>query len=95
MTIREKRADQVGWEKAKYEALCRGESQHAQIGTKCRYVTKGKPYFFIGPIKEEIVSMKPKIYIYHDVLFDSEIAVIKKLATPRVRRNALLTFLDT
>lgn len=84
MTVREKRADQVGFEKANYEALCRGERQVAQRGIKCLYASHGNPYFLIGPLREEIVSVKPLIYIYHNVLYDSEIEAIKKLAKPRV-----------
>jgi len=90
LTVREKRADQVGFEKANYEALCRGERQVEQRGTKCRYASHGKPFFLIGPLREEIVSVRPLIYIYHNVLFDSEIGAIKKLAQPRVRINSQL-----
>ncbi|CAG7818937.1 unnamed protein product, partial [Allacma fusca] len=86
LTIKERRIDEVGWEKAKYEALCRGENQRMQLGLKCRYVSNGKGFLTIAPIKEELVHVDPHIYIYHDVISDSEVSIIKQLATPRFKR---------
>ena len=37
------------------------------------------------PYKEEIMSLKPKVSVFLEVLSDIEIASIKELAFPRVR----------
>lgn len=39
----------------------------------------------IAPLREEDVSLKPKIKLFHDVLYDSEIEKIKKLAKTKVK----------
>lgn len=85
-TVKERRAAQVGWEKTKYEALCRGEMQTHQPAAKCRYMHGGHPYLLLGPVKEEVAHIKPNIYIYHDVIFDGEIKLIQELAKPRFKR---------
>lgn len=41
-------------------------------------------YLKIGPVKTELAHIHPTVYIYHDVLSDYEISVIKELATPMV-----------
>lgn len=38
----------------------------------------------IAPLKVEEAYLKPKILLFRDVMSDSEIEVIKKLAQPRV-----------
>jgi hypothetical protein len=88
-TIREKRENKVGWEKAKYEALCRGEQQTPRItrNMKCRYNQGGNPYLRISPVKEELIFEKPKILIYHDIISDKEIEIVKRLARPKVLEN--------
>ena len=50
----------------------------------CQY-SKVHPYFYLRPLKEEIMFLKPWIAVYHDVLVDKEIDRIKELAAPRVR----------
>lgn len=52
----------------------------------CRYVTRGFPYLLLQPAKEEEAYLNPRIVIYHDVMSDKEIDMIKTLATPRVSR---------
>jgi len=83
-SIREKRENKVGWEKAKYESLCRGEAQAVQVKARCRYFSGNNPYLLIGPVKEELIYSKPKIWIYHDIIYDREIEIVKRLARPRV-----------
>jgi len=56
-------------------ALCRGEHfKHSYTPPKpmCRLTTKNDPYFYLSPIKQEIVSEDPVLHLYHDVLTDSE-----------------------
>lgn len=51
---------------------------------KCRYVNRGIPFLKIAPFKEEEVYLEPRILIFHDVIYDEEIDVIKCLAKPKV-----------
>ena len=51
----------------------------------CFYSHGKNAYLKIIPYKVETVSLNPRVDLYHDVLSDSEIDVIKELATPRVR----------
>jgi prolyl 4-hydroxylase len=51
---------------------------------KCRYWNKNHPFLLLAPFKVEEAHHRPDIFIFHDVLADSEIATIKRLAQPRV-----------
>ena len=51
----------------------------------CYYSHGHNAYLKILPYKVEIVSLEPKIEIYHEVLSNDEIETVKELATPRVR----------
>jgi prolyl 4-hydroxylase len=51
---------------------------------KCRYTSKGNAFLRLARVKEEEAYLKPLILIYHDVIYDTEIETIKKLAMPRV-----------
>lgn len=51
---------------------------------KCRYVTHNNSFLLIAPFKVEEAYHKPNIWIFHDVMSDSEIETIKKLSLPRV-----------
>ncbi len=58
----------------------------------CRYTTGRHPWLLLAPHKEETVHLKPRIKIYHDVLSDKDIDVIKSIATPRVRKTFIMLF---
>lgn len=49
----------------------------------CQY-RRHHPLFYIRPLKEEVVYVRPRIAVYHDVLSETDIATIRGLATPRV-----------
>ena len=51
----------------------------------CYYNHGYSAYLKIMPFPVEIVSLEPRIEIYHQVLNDDEIETVKELATPRVR----------
>lgn len=53
---------------------------------RCRYTDNNVPFLKIGPMKLEEASKEPYIVVYYDVIFDSEIELIKKMARPRFRR---------
>lgn len=76
-------------ERRLYESLCRNEippNPKSQAKLHCRYVTNKSPFLKIGPLKLEEAYLKPYLVIYHDVMFDSEIELVKQLAKPRFRR---------
>ncbi|XP_033228123.1 prolyl 4-hydroxylase subunit alpha-1-like [Belonocnema kinseyi] len=71
-----------------FEKLCSGEivlPAHVQKKLKCRYVTRGISYLKIAPFKEEEAYLDPRIVVYHDVLYEEEIEVLKQLAKPELQ----------
>nr|CAH0108384.1 unnamed protein product [Daphnia galeata] len=75
-----------------YEKLCRGEKlmdPKIEARLRCRYVTNNVPFFLIQPIKMELASLKPRLFIYHNVVTDEEIETAKKLAQPRLQRSTV------
>ena len=51
---------------------------------KCRYLTNGHPFLLIGPIKQEEIFDTPGIWIFHDVVSESKIKLMKDSALPKV-----------
>jgi len=45
--------------------------------------------FYISPLKEEVMYLKPRVVIYRDFLSDVDIAKIRELATPRVKLDKI------
>lgn len=75
--------------RSEYEQLCRGDLiTPLQISSKlkCMYVNNNVAFLKIGPFKMEEAFFDPRIVVFHDVIYDSEIATIKKMAQPRFRR---------
>ncbi|KAG0701730.1 Prolyl 4-hydroxylase subunit alpha-1 [Chionoecetes opilio] len=82
-------------ERRSYERLCRGESGlPPKVTSKlhCYYQRGPSDYLKIVPAKAELVHVNPTIHIYHDVLSDQEISVIKALATPMFRRATVQNY---
>ncbi|KAG8235127.1 hypothetical protein J437_LFUL012323 [Ladona fulva] len=82
-------------ERELYEMLCRNEitiTPEEQAKLKCRYVDRGVPFLKLARVKEEEAYLKPRIVIFHDVIYDSEIETIKKLAQPRFRRATVQNY---
>ncbi len=73
-----------------YTALCRGEklmSVAVQSQLKCFYWdTKHSPYLTLMHIKVEEAFKKPQLLLFHDIMTDEEIRVVKELSSPRLRR---------
>ncbi|KAK7070019.1 Prolyl 4-hydroxylase, alpha polypeptide [Halocaridina rubra] len=96
-TVAEDTGVTESWQKERraYEKLCRGEGK---IPTKvayklvCFYQNFASKFLLIGPVRAELMYINPTITIYHDVLSDPEIAVIKDLATPRFRRATVQNY---
>ena len=58
----------------------------------CDYYTNGHPYYLLQPVKREVVFKAPRIVLFHDVVSDKEIEIIKFLAQPRVSKFYLYLF---
>lgn len=74
-------------ERTVYEKQCRGEvSVPVEVAAKlkCRYINNRNPYLLLAPFKTEEAYLDPKIVIFHNIMSDKEIDVLKKLAHPRV-----------
>ena len=46
--------------------------------------------FYIDPLKEETMFLKPWLVVYHDVISEKEMAVVKELALPKVNTDWFL-----
>lgn len=82
-------------ERELYERLCRGEVKMTpakEAKLKCRYVHHNNPFLFLARLREEEAFLSPRIVLYHNVLADSEIETIKRLAQPRVSTSLHLTY---
>ena len=54
----------------------------------CFYFTNGrKPRLFLRPAKVEVVYPRPKIFVFRDLLSESEMARLRELAQPLVRKG--------
>ncbi|XP_041921620.1 prolyl 4-hydroxylase subunit alpha-1b isoform X2 [Alosa alosa] len=78
-------------ERKVYERLCRGEgikmTPRRQSRLFCRYYDNDhNPHFLLAPVKQEDEWDKPRIVRFHEIISDSEIAKVKELAKPRLRR---------
>ncbi|KYO42403.1 hypothetical protein Y1Q_0022249 [Alligator mississippiensis] len=81
-------------ERRKYEKLCRGEgvrmTPKRQKSLFCRYYDgNGNPRYILGPVKQEDEWDKPRIVRFLDIISDEEIATVKELAKPRLRRATI------
>jgi prolyl 4-hydroxylase len=76
-------------ERKLYELACRGELKMPEnISSKlnCRYIHNNVPFLKIGPLKLEQIYLDPYIVVYHDVMYENEIEIVKQLAKPRFKR---------
>lgn len=51
---------------------------------KCWYSSENDPFLKYAPFKVEQMYITPDIFIFHDVLSDNEIDLIKGMAKPKV-----------
>lgn len=77
-------------ERELYESLCRGESYispKAASELYCHYLdTQNRSYLRYMRIKVEIIFKKPYLVVFHDIMSENEIEVIKQLAYPKLKR---------
>lgn len=75
-------------EREVYEKLCRGEFERnltMESEVYC-YYKADRPYLKLAPIKVEIIRFEPLAVIFHQVISDYEMSIVKQLATPRLKR---------
>lgn len=52
----------------------------------CYYSTNGNnPILILAPVKVEEIYKNPDIMLFHDVISDNEMKIVKGMATPKVR----------
>ena len=69
-----------------YEQGCRGLFANRTSKLYCVYNTTTTAFLRLAPLKMEIIQLNPYMVLYHDVMTDSEMEHIKKLATPSLQR---------
>uniref|UniRef100_A0A2P2I4Y7 procollagen-proline 4-dioxygenase n=1 Tax=Hirondellea gigas TaxID=1518452 RepID=A0A2P2I4Y7_9CRUS len=89
--------DTAAWQRERdsYERLCRGEIRTSPSITAkytCRYQYGPHPLLRIAPVRSEIAHIDPTITIYHNVLSEGEIEIIKQLALPRFKRATVQNY---
>ncbi|SPP77006.1 blast:Prolyl 4-hydroxylase subunit alpha-1 [Drosophila guanche] len=65
--------------------LCRQNQSLPAGRLRCRYV-RGEALL---PLKMEELSLNPAISLYHDMLSDGELSIVKRLASPLLKRNKI------
>ncbi|XP_049513471.1 prolyl 4-hydroxylase subunit alpha-2 isoform X2 [Dermacentor silvarum] len=71
-----------------FNDLCRGEkirNATEEKDLRC-YLSVPHPYFRIGPVKMEVMSLDPYIVQFYDVIWPEEIRAIRKLGDPMLSR---------
>ena len=74
-----------------YSKACRGAlQQDIKITSKlmCRFEGKS-PFSQIAPFKVEEVNLNPYILLFHDVVYKSEIAILRELSKPKFARSTV------
>ena len=77
-----------------FNALCRGEqlqrkNQSSYAGKICVLTSNGDMYHLLSPYKLEIVSLDPVLFMYHDVLSDQEMQLMKSQAGSQLVISAM------
>ena len=87
-------AQQYFWNRAIHVSVFNElQKYHDEHKLKC-YLKRHHPMFYINPLKEEEVYLKPHIVIYHDFVSKNEMNLIKQLAFPKVSTEFFF-FLNT
>ncbi|XP_070494672.1 prolyl 4-hydroxylase subunit alpha-2-like [Chironomus tepperi] len=76
-----------------YSQMCRGENSKSpkeRALLKCRYVSTS-PFSIIAPFKVEEADMSANLVVFHDVIYDSEIEILKNVSKSRFIRGTIYT----
>ncbi|CAF0962953.1 unnamed protein product [Adineta steineri] len=94
--INNARPDDYMEEREMYEKLCRQNgtqlSPKRQAKLFCRYRHNNHPSLILRPVKEEQLLDQPAIFLFHDVVSNSDVEEIKSLASPRLQRAVVRDF---
>lgn len=60
------------------------QSEEEGTGLRCRVSAMGQPHLVLQPVKYEQLHFDPEMYLFYDVLSDSEIQAIKDSALSKV-----------
>ncbi|XP_076328952.1 prolyl 4-hydroxylase subunit alpha-2-like isoform X2 [Tachypleus tridentatus] len=74
------------WEN--YIRLCRGEDLRSHVvkaGLKCVHILEYSSPNYFKPLEMEVLWADPLIALYHDVVREKEIEILKKLAMPKLQ----------
>jgi hypothetical protein len=72
--------------------LCRKQpSLSKDSRLKCWWHAGRSAFLKIAPIKMEVVSLSPRIVIFHDFISEHEVATVKALARPKMHRAGVGT----
>ncbi|KAI0983485.1 hypothetical protein GJ496_010087 [Pomphorhynchus laevis] len=71
-----------------YEEICRDNYKNENFvpTLNCYFTNNGKSFLKLQPIKLECVSLKPEIYIIHDILTERDIEYLKNISVDRLNR---------
>ncbi|XP_050031911.2 prolyl 4-hydroxylase subunit alpha-2-like isoform X1 [Dermacentor andersoni] len=75
-----------------YNDLCRGDKLRNATEEKdlrC-YLSVPHPYFLIGPVKMEVMSVDPYIVQFYDVIWPKEIQAIRSMGDPMLERATVV-----
>lgn len=70
----------------RYKFGCQGRFRERVDNLHCHYNTTTDPFLKLAPLKMEQISLDPYVVLYHDVISDLEIEVLKIMATPNLKR---------
>ncbi|KAH8247288.1 hypothetical protein KR038_001639, partial [Drosophila bunnanda] len=69
---------------------CSGHWQpkpHELRNLRCGYMTETHPFLWMAPFKVEELNLDPLIVLFHEVIYQSEIDIIKELTRNNLRRG--------
>jgi prolyl 4-hydroxylase len=69
-----------------YLEMCRGGAS-ADMSLTCNYESSNTPFLKLAPLKVEVLHKAPQILMFHDVLSNKEIGLLKKQAKPPLERS--------
>ncbi|CAH1785607.1 unnamed protein product, partial [Owenia fusiformis] len=74
------------WLEDEYRSLCRGETKKTPLESKGLICQYRKGAYAYAVFKEEILHTDPLIAMFHDVITDEEVALLKQLSLPNLDR---------
>lgn len=77
-----------------YQKLCRGEmtkTAREQRDLRCFYVYENNGFSRLAPFKVEDLNLDPEVKIFHNILSDETIEIIKQLAAPHLIRSTVVS----